>query len=91
MKKPEDLILDDLPVQSILTNDAKIFKKRFVKNIPDTTKLIIAQRVSSLQDADRIIVMDNGRISAIELMALLQNNEIYRDVYESQASGTGDF
>ena len=62
------------------------------KEIPDTTKLIIAQRVSSIQSADRIIVMDNGEISGFDTHEnLMKSNEIYRDVYESQTKGGGDF
>ncbi len=60
--------------------------------IPDTTKIIIAQRISSVMEADRIIVMDNGRIDGIGTHEeLLESNEIYRDVYESQTGGGGDF
>ena len=71
--------------------DAKI-REAFAKEIPDTTKLIIAQRVSSIQSADRIIVMDNGEISGFDTHEnLMKSNEIYRDVYESQTKGGGDF
>ena len=67
-------------------------KEAFAKEIPDTTKLIIAQRVSSIQSADRIIVMDNGEISGFDTHEnLMKSNEIYRDVYESQTKGGGDF
>ena len=70
--------------------DAKI-RRAFYEEIPDTTKIIIAQRVSSVKDADRIIVMDDGRINGIGTHEeLLKNNEIYRDVYESQ-TGERDF
>lgn len=71
--------------------DAKI-RKAFAEEIPDTTKLIIAQRVSSVQHADHIIVMEEGRIDGYGTHEeLLANNEIYREVYESQTSGGGDF
>ena len=71
--------------------DAKI-RKAFAEEIPNTTKFIIAQRVSSIQYADRIIVMDNGQVSGFGTHEeLLQTNEIYREVYESQTKGGGDF
>jgi ATP-binding cassette subfamily B protein len=72
--------------------DAKI-RKGFREDIPDTTKIIIAQRISSVQDADRIIVMDDGAICGIGTHEeLLESNDIYKDVYESQTgAGTGDF
>ena len=71
--------------------DAKI-RKAFREAIPGTTKLIIAQRISSVQDADRIIVMDDGKLNGFDTHEnLLANNEIYRDVYESQTQGGGDF
>ena len=71
--------------------DARI-RRAFREDIPDTTKLIIAQRISSVQDADRIIVMDEGQISGFGTHEeLLASNEIYREVYESQTSGGGDF
>ena len=71
--------------------DAKI-RKAFLEEIPATTKLIIAQRISSVQDADRIIVMDDGKVNGIGTHEeLLKSNEIYREVYESQTGGGGDF
>ncbi len=91
LKKPKVLILDDSTSAVDTATDAKI-RKAFREEIPGTTKLIIAQRVSSVQDADRIIVMDEGRINGIGTHEeLLANNEIYRDVYESQTGGGGDF
>ena len=71
--------------------DAKI-RRAFKEAIPGTTKIIIAQRISSVMEADRIIVMDNGKISAFDTHEeLLKNNAIYRDVYDSQTKGGGDF
>ncbi len=92
LKSPKVLILDDSTSAVDTTTDAKI-RRAFREEIPGTTKLIIAQRVSSVQDADRIIVMDEGRINGIGTHEeLLEHNEIYRDVYESQTgAGTGDF
>lgn len=91
LKKPKVLILDDSTSAVDTATDAKI-RKAFLTEIPDTTKLIIAQRISSVQDADRIIVMDDGRISGIGTHEeLLENNEIYREVYDSQTKGGGDF
>jgi ATP-binding cassette subfamily B protein len=91
LKKPKILILDDSTSAVDTATDAKI-RRAFREDIPDTTKLIIAQRISSVQDADRIIVMDEGTINGFgtheELMA---SNEIYREVYESQTKGGGDF
>ncbi|MCR4591032.1 MAG: ABC transporter ATP-binding protein/permease [Lachnospiraceae bacterium] len=89
LKKPKILILDDSTSAVDTATDAKI-RSGFREAIPGVTKLIIAQRISSVMDADRIIVLDEGRISGFgnheELMAV---NEIYRDVYESQQSGAG--
>jgi len=91
LKKPKVLILDDSTSAVDTATDAKI--REGLKNaIPETTKIIIAQRISSVQHADKIIVMDNGRINGIGTHEeLLKSNEIYRDVYESQTSGSGDF
>lgn len=91
LKKPKILILDDSTSAVDTATDAKI-RKAFAQEIPNTTKLIIAQRISSVQNADRIIVMDDGRIDGIGTHEqLLETNEIYREVYESQTSGGGDF
>jgi ATP-binding cassette subfamily B protein len=91
LKKPKVLILDDSTSAVDTATDAKI-RKAFAEEIPDTTKLIIAQRVSSVQNADHIIVLDNGRINGYGTHeTLLSTNEIYREVYESQTGGSGDF
>lgn len=91
LKKPRILILDDSTSAVDTATDAKI-RKAFAEEIPGTTKLIIAQRVSSVEHADRIIVMHEGQVDGFGTHEeLLANNEIYRDVYESQTSGSGDF
>lgn len=91
LKKPKILILDDSTSAVDTATDAKI-RRAFAEEIPDTTKLIIAQRVSSVEHADRIIVMNDGQIDGFGTHEeLLANNDIYRDVYESQTSGSGDF
>ncbi len=91
LKNPKILILDDSTSAVDTATDAKI-RRAFREDIPNTTKLIIAQRISSVQDADRIIVMDEGRINGFGTHEeLLASNEIYREVYESQTSGGGDF
>lgn len=91
LKKPKILILDDSTSAVDTATDSKI-RQAFATEIPDTTKLIIAQRVSSVQNADKIIVMDNGRVADFGTHGqLLESSEIYRDVYESQTGGGGDF
>lgn len=91
LKKPKILILDDSTSAVDTATDAKI-RRAFREEIPDTTKLIIAQRISSVQDADRIIVMEEGEINGFGTHEeLLAGNEIYREVYESQTKGGGDF
>ncbi|MDE7308853.1 MAG: ABC transporter ATP-binding protein/permease [Lachnospiraceae bacterium] len=91
LKKPKILILDDSTSAVDTATDAKI-RKAFAEEIPDTTKFIITQRISSIQDADRIIVLEDGKINGLGTHAeLLENNEIYRAVYEGQTKGGGDF
>lgn len=91
LKKPKILILDDSTSAVDTATDANI-RKAFAEEIPDTTKLIIAQRISSVEKADKIIVMDNGKIDGFgSHEELLKNNAIYREVYESQTGGGGDF
>ena len=91
LKKPKILILDDSTSAVDTATDAKI-RHAFATEIPKTTKLIIAQRISSIQHADRILVLDDGKIDGIGTHEeLLGGNEIYRDVYESQTGGSGDF
>lgn len=91
LKKPRVLILDDSTSAVDTATDAKI-RKAFAEFIPETTKLIIAQRISSVQTADRIIVLDDGRVNGFGTHEeLLKDNAIYREVYESQTQGGGDF
>ncbi|MEY8521626.1 ABC transporter ATP-binding protein [Lachnospiraceae bacterium 38-10] len=91
LKKPKILILDDSTSAVDTATDARI-RQAFREEIPGTTKFIIAQRISSIQDADRIIVLEDGRIDGFDTHEnLLQNNAIYREVYESQTKGGGDF
>lgn len=90
LKKPKILILDDSTSAVDTKTDASI-RRAFREEIPNTTKIIIAQRISSVEDADKIIVMDNGEINGIGTHEeLLKNNEIYREVYNSQVKGGGD-
>ena len=89
LKKPKILVQDDSNSAVDTATDAKI-RRAFAEEIPNTTKLIIAQRISSIRDADRIIVMDNGEVNGFGTHEeLLANNAIYRDVYESQTKGGG--
>ena len=91
LKKPKILILDDSTSAVDTATDAKI-RKAFAEEIPNTTKLIIAQRISSVQNADRIIVLNDGILNGFGTHEeLLENNAIYREVYEAQTSGSGDF
>ena len=91
LKKPKVLILDDSTSAVDTATDAKI-RAAFKTAIPGTTKIIIAQRISSVQDADKIIVLDDGRVDAFDTHEnLVANNAIYRDVYEAQVHGSGDF
>ena len=91
LKKPKVLILDDSTSAVDTATDARI-RQAFAREIPDTTKFIIAQRVSSVSGADRILVLDDGVISGFDTHEnLLKTNPIYQDVYESQTSGNGDF
>lgn len=91
MKKPKVLILDDSTSAVDTATDAKI-REAFTKKIPGTTKLIVAQRVSSVQDADRILVLEDGRINGFDTHEnLLKSNLIYQEIYEAQTQGGGDF
>ena len=91
LRKPKILILDDSTSAVDTATDAKI-RKAFREEIPGTTKIIIAQRISSVQDADRILVLDNGQINGLGTHEeLLKNNAIYQEVYNSQTQGGGDF
>ena len=91
LKKPRILILDDSTSAGDTATESKN-RAALAKTIPGTTKLIIAQRISSVMDADRIIVMNDGKVDGFDTHEnLLKNNEIYRDVYDSQTNGGGDF
>ena len=90
LKKPKILILDD-STSAVDTKTDKFIREAFAKEIPNTTKLIIAQRIASVQDADKIIVMDNGEINGVGTHEeLLATNNIYREVYESQVKGSDE-
>ena len=91
LKKPKILILDD-STSAVDTKTDALIRKAFKEEIPDTTKIIIAQRVSSVEDADMIIVMENGKVNGVGTSeALLKTNAIYREVYESQVKGGEDY
>ena len=91
LKKPKVLILDDSTSAVDTATDAKI-RQAFAQKIPGTTKIIIAQRISSVENADRILVLDNGRVNGFDTHEnLLKTNAIYREIYESQAGSGGGF
>ncbi len=91
LKKPRILILDDSTSAVDTTTDTRI-RQAFAKYIPGTTKIIIAQRISSVQDADRILVLEGGSVNGFDTHEnLLKNNKIYREIYEAQTQGGGDF
>ena len=91
LKKPKVLILDDSTSAVDTATDASI-RAAFAKQIPGTTKIIIAQRISSVQSADRILVLDDGKIDAFDTHDnLLKSNAIYQEIYTSQQEGGGDF
>ena len=91
MKKPKILLLDDSTSAVDTATDSRI-RQAFAQKIPGTTKIIIAQRISSVQDADHILVLDDGKVNGWGTHEeLLANNEIYREVYMSQTQGGGDF
>jgi ATP-binding cassette subfamily B protein len=91
LKKPKVLILDDSTSAVDTATDAKI-RQAFRDEIPGTTKFIIAQRISSVQDADRILVLDDGQVSGFDTHEnLLKTNVIYQEVYRGQTQGGGDF
>ena len=91
LKHPKVLILDDSTSAVDTATDAKI-RKAFAQHIPGTTKIIIAQRIASVKDADRILVLDNGAVSGFGTHSeLIESNDIYREIYETQTQGGGDF
>ena len=90
LKKPKILILDD-STSAVDTKTDKLIRKALKEDLPEMTKIVIAQRISSIEDADQIIVLDNGEINAIgNHDFLLKNNEIYREVYQSQTQKGGN-
>ena len=90
LKKPKILILDD-STSAVDTKTDSLIRKAFAEEIPNTTKLIIAQRIASVQDADKIIVMEKGEINGIGTHEeLLETNSIYKEVYESQVKGSDE-
>jgi ATP-binding cassette subfamily B multidrug efflux pump len=90
LKNPKILILDD-STSAVDTKTDRLIRKAFREKIPDTTKIIIAQRISSIQDADRILVFDNGRMESVGAHEeLLESSPIYREIYESQTKEGGD-
>ena len=90
LKKPKILILDD-STSAVDTKTDALIRKAFREDIPDTTKLIISQRISSIEDADRIIVLNDGAIDGIGTHEeLLKNNAIYQEIYETQKKGADD-
>ena len=90
LKKPKILILDD-STSAVDTKTDALIRKAFREEIPNTTKIIIAQRISSVEDADLIVVMEDGRIDGIGTSEeLLKTNKIYREVYESQKKGSDE-
>ena len=91
LKNPKVLILDDSTSAVDTATDARI-REAFAKKIPGTTKLIVAQRISSVQEADRILALDNGRVNGFDTHEnLLRTNPIYREIYEAQTQNGGDF
>lgn len=91
LKEPKVLILDDSTSAVDTATDAKI-RAAFRSQLPNTTKLIISQRISSIQDADKVLVLDRGKVSGFDTPAnLMETNEIYKEIYETQMQGAGDF
>ena len=91
LKNPKVLILDDSTSAVDTATDAKI-REAFAQRIPGTTKIIISQRISSVKDADRVLVLDDGKVSGFDTHEkLLETNEIYKEIYDAQTSGSGDF
>src|SRR5699024_4476183 len=91
LKNPKILILDDSTSAVDTATDSKI-RQAFAKYIPGTTKIVIAQRISSVQDADRILVLNGGAVNGFDTHEnLMKNNKIYREIYEAQTKGGGDF